>query len=472
MKDLLDPKTMIPNHNGLTGDARLDKRAKLLWNQLSKTPHSSISALTDSRSEQVGNYRLLENENFTEQQIINELSSRVSGLVTCRHVLCPCDTSEINLHRNTHRLKVNSGLGRSDNADNYTCFKLHPSLVLDAKSYSPLGFSDIKVYHREKGQGDRFERNYKRQAIQGKESYKWIEVANNSKKVLSGAKMITFIEDREGDIFEQFALIPDEKTHLLIRSRTTRKILDGQDLYSEVESSPIMGTYTIEIPTERRLNRPRRKAEIVLRAKKCKIKRPANLKKEFYPDYLEITCISVQEVTENVTDPISWKLLTTHQVSSYQDALQIVEWYGARWYIEQVFRILKHKGFGIEDSQLESGWAVRKLVLMQMSVLLKILQMNIAYNQEEGQPIEEVFNQEEVKALDQMNKKLAGKTEKTKNLNDPKLTTWAAWVIGRMGGWKGYHSQGPPGVITMKKGIERLAYIIEGIRLARDVCTE
>ena len=70
-----------------------------------------------------------------------------------------------------------------------------------------------------------------------------------------------------------------------------------------------------------------------------------------------------------------------------------------------------------------------------------------------------------------MNNKLQGKTTKLQNHHDPKRTKWAAWVIGRIGGWKGYDSQGPPGVIILKRGLDRLCYLIEGIKLAKDVGT-
>ena len=464
--------TNIPNYEGLTGDSRLDKRLKSLCNQLSKTPCSTISALSDNRAEQVAYYRLLENEKLTEDDLIKELTSRVSGLVENRHVLCIEDTSEINVSHNKNRLKANCGLGQSDNNENATCFKLHPGLVLDATNYTPLGFSDVKLFHRPEGVPDRNKRNYKRQPIEEKESYKWIEVANNSKKRLEKAVCITFIQDREGDIYEQFARVPDAKSHLLIRSRTTRRTVTGTDLYTQVDSAPIAGYYTIELPTDNRKKRFKRTAQIALRYTTCQVKRPVNLNNKGYPDFITVNCISVKEITEGVTNPISWKLLTTHQVTSYEDALTLVNWYSARWYIEQVFRLLKHKGFGIEGAFLESGWAIRKLVLMQLSSLLKILQMNIAYNQPEtSQPIEEVFTDEEIQVLDQMNNKLQGKTQKTRNSHSPGTTKWAAWVVGRLGGWKGYDSQGPPGVTTMKKGLDRLENILEGVRLARDMCT-
>jgi hypothetical protein len=297
-------------------------------------------------------------------------------------------------------------------------------------------------------------------------------VAQRSKEVLKGSSSVTFIEDREGDIYEQFALIPDEKTHLLIRSRTTRKLAGGKNLYQEVEAAPVAGTYTVELPTDKRKYQYKRTAKIELRYLSCSLQCPSNIKGKGYAPSIPVRCISVKEVCPMVPEAIDWKLLTTHEVGSYQQALGIVNWYSARWNIEQLFRILKKQGFGIEETELENGWAIRKLILMQMTALLKILQMNIAYSEPEGgQPIEEVFNQQQIEVLKIMDTKLQGKTIKQQNLYNPKTTKWAAWVVGRMGGWKGYDSQGPPGVIALKRGLDRLSYMIEGINLIRDVYT-
>ena len=109
---------------------------------------------------------------------------------------------------------------------------------------------------------------------------------------------------------------------------------------------------------------------------------------------------------------------------------------------------------------------------MQMTALLKIVQMNLAYSEPEGgQLIEEVFDAEQIQVLQLMNDKLQGRTTKLQTHNDPKRVKWAAWVIGRIGGWKGYNSQGPPGVIILKRGLDRLSYIMEGTKLIKDVGT-
>lgn len=474
MDKSISPIGFMANYEGMTGDKRLDSRAQNLWNSLCKQPGSTISKLSSTRAQQIAYYRLLENEKLTEQDLINELTGRMTPLAAGRDLLCIEDSSEINVCENKNRLRTNSGLGRSDNADNATCFKIHPGLVLDATNLNPLGFSAIKVFHRDEQQPDRFERNYKRQPIDKKESYKWIEVSQISKATLAQANSITFIQDREGDIYEQFAVIPDQKHHLLIRSRTTRNLWEGSDLYTEMKELPVSNLYTIEIPADKRKNKYKRTAQMAITYGTFRIKRPANLSKADHPEYVTVQGVWAQEITAGIAekDLVNWKLLTTHSINDAVDALRMIGWYSARWYIEQVFRLLKHEGFGIEDTQLESGWAIRKLVLMQLSSLLKILQMNIAYNDpEEGQPVEEVFTEQEIEVLAYLNKTLQGRTHKTQNHHHLSKTKWAAWIIGRLGGWKGYDSQGPPGVICLKKGLDRFNSIIEGIKIAKDMCT-
>ncbi len=463
------------NFEGLLPDKRLERRGEKLWEQLSATPCSSIRRFSPDNAGQRANYRFLDNERVSEQARIREATRRVAPLCVGHHVLLVEDTSEINLSANEARLKADSGLGRSDNADSGHCFKLHPALALNAVTLNPWGFADIKVFARPEERPDKRARRYKRQPIEQKESYRWIEVAERSQQTLEGAVCVTHVQDREGDIYEQFARVPDPQKgfHLLVRSRTTRKLTDGGDLYEHLGDQPVAGTYRVSLPTDRRKNQYKREAILELRYALCRLQRPDRLRSQGCPESLSLGCIWVKETDQSVENPVDWKLLTTHPIEDFSGALQLVRWYSARWYIEQVFRLLKKQGFNIEKTQLESGWAARKLAIMELSAALKILQMNIAYTQPEGgQPIGEVFAPQQVEALRLLNESLQGKTQKQKNENNPATTKWAVWIVGRLGGWKGYDSQGPPGVITLKRGLDKLNYIVEGLKLSKDVYTE
>ena len=151
----------------------------------------------------------------------------------------------------------------------------------------------------------------------------------------------------------------------------------------------------------------------------------------------------------------------------------VIEWYTCRWVIEEVFRLLKKEGFDIERSEMESGWAIRKLCILLLDTILKILQMHMAYHMPEGYhpDIGLCFDNQQQECLGAMNKIAEGKTTALQNPFKPTELRWATWVIARNGGWKGYQSQQPPGMTTIWRGLQKFYNIYEGWNLLKDVGT-
>jgi Transposase DNA-binding/Transposase DDE domain len=452
------------NYIGKFKDKRLDKRANLLSGSLYFGRTSSIHGVTFSEAEQKGAYRFLANEKVEEQILIDVCKERSGYLCEGKDVLVPLDTSEINMDDHRKRLQPGTGIGVTGNNEDLGFF-IHASLVLDAATETALGFSDIQLWHREE---DREQRDYKNLPIEEKESYKWIKACQESKKHLSKAASITFIQDREGDIYEQFATVPDERTHLIIRSRDNRKLRDGGKLYETLGSQPVAGSYSIELIKDIRKGIESRTAHLEMRFCKVSIAKPKLIKKAEIADKIELYAVEVREVNGPKSDAVLWRILTTHVISCYDEAISIVNRYRQRWYIEQLFRLLKNKGFKIESSELETGWAIRKLTVMILNSALRVMQLLLAYNNGESQPIEQVFNKEEIKCLEQINGTLQGDTEKAKNKNNRHLLSWATWIIARLGGWKDYNRKRPPGPIILKKGLDKFNAMFQGWNLARN----
>lgn len=66
----------------------------------------------------------------------------------------------------------------------------------------------------------------------------------------------------------------------------------------------------------------------------------------------------------------------------------------------------------------------------------------------ERRPASDLFEKEEIEVLENLEKKVEGRTEKQKNLFKKDTLSWAAWIIARLGGWDVYCSS-PLGSITL-----------------------
>src|SRR5206468_7380119 len=79
------------------------------------------------------------------------------------------------------------------------------------------------------------------------------------------------------------------------------------------------------------------------------------------------------------------------------------------------------------------------------------------------------FTADELGTLDALHKQYAGRTPRQQNPHPRRSLAWAAWLIGRLGGWDGYPSSRPPRPITLKIGIDKLHLLAQGWGL-RNVC--
>lgn len=452
-------------------DLRLVYRGnKILGDLFSKSIHSIRQLSADDASAK-GFYRFLQNDRVSEEDIVSNLSANCKSACSGKYVVCIQDTTEINLSSHSNRIKKDSDIGTT-NAKNEKGlgFLLHPSLVVDAAACIPYGYADVKIWSRPLTFSSKFERKYNALPIEQKESYKWIEVSNNTKTVLSDVvKGMVIVQDREGDIYEQFATVPDEKTDLLVRAKSNRTLSDKTKLFSCLEGSKAEGTYSLSIAGKQ--NRKKRTAQIEIRYKEITIQKTGGATKGVATT-IKLTLIEAKETGYTGADKICWRLLTTLDVSDVQTAKGCIEWYSWRWMAEEIFKILKKEGYNIEASELEYAASVRKMCLLIMEVVIKLFLMRLSYAEPEiALEAESCFAKEEQAFLDHQIKSLEGKTEKQKNPYKQKDLKRYVWAIARLGGWKGYESKRHPGITTLWIGIKYFKAAMQGWMLNRNVST-
>jgi Transposase DDE domain len=412
------------------------------------------------RSQEVRFNRFLGNAKVTTARVIESWGEGTAAAAEGRHILAIQDTSEINFSTTAKRRR---GLGEIGHGNGRGVL-LHPMLAVDAENGSCLGLLSGQVWTR-KG---RRTVSHDLRALSDKESQRWIATALAAKPLLAKAAMVTALGDRESDIFALYASATEERFHVIARSMHDRKLSDGSGLYAASEGMAVVDQRAIVLPA--RPQRAERVAVLELRFGAANLARPQTKLLRHLPESLPLTLVDVRERDPQAgAEPLHWRLLTTHPVANQEQAWRIVEWYKQRWLIEQFFRVLKMQGFKLEDSQIATADRLLKLVAIAAKAAVITLQLLQARDGRSHQSVRLVFDVDEVATLAALNQKLEAQSKRLRNPHPPDSLAWAAWIIGRLGGWDGYPSSKPPGPITMKNGLEYFYAVTLGWSL-KDVC--
>jgi hypothetical protein len=448
-------------------DSRIEKRAEKIMVDMLDFGNVVVNKFCPTSTEKIGAYRMLRNDSIDHKDLAEGVYRACKNNDRPVHMLAFQDTSEVNFSNHMGRLMNDEDIGPVTKKNNAGFF-CHPVLVIDSENQLPIGISSVEIWNRPWDKPDKYERDYHNQNIEDKESYRWITCAEATKKLLTKATCLTIIGDRESDIYDEFVTVPDNQTHLLIRAKINRKLWgENYNLFEKLNSSEQKASYTLDIRNNRK--RVKRKAKMSLRYEKVKIRHPKNRPLENRPSYVEMWAIEARELPESVPgkeDPVLWRLLTTHPIECAEDALKCIEWYSQRWFIEELFRVLKSKGLAIEESQLETGGGLKKLAVMALQVALTTMILKLSLTNSHRINANIIFSTGQLHFLSIYMEKLEGKTEKLKNPYEAGSLQWATWAMGRLGGWSGYQSQGPPGYISIKDGTDRFHDKADGFQMA------
>ncbi len=405
----------------------------------------------------VGFGRFLANRRVTLGALIAGWSDAAAAACAGRHVLAIQDTSEINFTTTPdHRRglgEIGKGCGRG--------VLLHAMIGLDAETGGLLGLVWGRIWTRR----GRVKVHHNRRLLKDKESSRWVTAAAKAGTVLAKAAMVTCISDREGDLYAAWARGPGRQVHLLARAMKDRPILGG----GRLSTTGLAPAGQADVVLRARPGRAARTARLAVRFGQVALKKPKYLREKGLAGQVALSLVEVVEIgTPNGCEPVLWRLLTTHRVEDAAMAWRVVGWYRNRWTIEQFFRTLKLQGLQLEDSQLETADRLIKLTAIAARAAVIITQLVQARDGSTGQSADIAFTPAEIETLEALLPRLEGKTALQKNPHPSRSLAWAAWIIGKLGGWDGYPRSKPPGPITMRHGLEYFLAIAKGWTL-RDV---
>ena len=332
-----------------------------------------------------------------------------------------------------------------------------------------LGISSLQHWHRAGAPAQDPDRT---RPLAEKESHKWLVAGQHTRQRLPQAARITLVGDRESDVYEALAALTAQGLDFVVRSRDDRCLADQPlGLVAALAAGPEQGRYTLPVARTVAISpTPTRLATLAVRLAPVSLRRPARWRADQAPAQLRCWAVDVQEVDPPAGEaPVHWRLLTTHALADAADARRIVSYYARRWWMEQLFRVLKQQGLQVEASQLTDGEAIVRLVALALPAALAVMQLVLGRQQPAAQT---VLDAPALSCLQQLAPTLNGRTEKQRNPHPPASLAWVSWCIARLGGWSGLASQRPPGVITLTHGWQHFQRLYEGWKLAQGlVCT-
>lgn len=424
----------------------------------------SVHALSKNWAAVKGYYRFLQNERVTEDVIISKMQQLCYDQARGKTVIAIADTTEINCESHKGRLKSKKKLGPL--SDNHTWgYLMHPVYCLNAHSGFPIGIANVRLWNRT-WKNIRHTRHQR--CITDKEADKWFSDLIVSRDVVLGeAEHITYVMDREADNYAVLDHIPDDRTDVVVRSWHDRLVyFEGERIRINqfLDHQQVIGRLSIRIDSRNRRNHT---IHAQVKCAAIEIEQPQNGRPfpEGTRSSIPMYIVEIKEVGTQNKDRLWWKLLTSKTVSTFEQALEIIDIYKQRWQIEELFRLIKTESFDLESSALGQGNSLRKLGLFVLEASVKIAQLKSARSEESPIRIQAIFSDSEIACLAQLNRELSGNTYKQANPFDPQSLSWGSWIIARLGGWKAYQSQRPPGSLTYKRGLERFENIHLGFHL-------
>lgn len=312
------------------------------------------------------------------------------------------------------------------------------------------------------GEGKKRPKRYR--AIEEKESRYWGMVVD---QVLAAAKeanyqgRLWFQLDAGADFYEMLSVIPTLDAWATIRvahgHRNTWE--QGVVLRDAVARASIQGTYELKVPASP--NRTARAATIEVRA--CPEVLALRWRAEQSPVPCPLYVIQAREVSSCPAgeEPIEWLLLTTRPVNSMSTALEVIQGYTKRWRIEEVHKAWKSVT-KVEESALENVPGFYAWATVLFSVALRIERLKYLARTTPDAPALQALLPEEIEAIHILK-------ETPPRTRSAQLTiAIAVRYVAELGGYTSPKSSGgPPGTITIGRGLKRvtaLAALLPRIR--------
>lgn len=426
--------------------------------QFAANPSGSTPEQTESWSDCKAAYRLFDCEAVTFAGLATphwqRTKARASG-----HYLLLGDTTIVSF--DGERNISGMGIVSSGSAKGYL---LHSSLMVTAdNSHQIVGLAGQTIHYRQRvAKSEKQRERLQRQ----RESEIWGEVIDQVGPPPENVRW-THVFDRGGDNFEVYChLLLNQSDWVVRAAQLTRRIVtpagEQTELGEYLQSCPVAGTYELEVKANH--EQPARTALVEVRLGQVGLPLPRNcgrFARECGITFITMHAVEVREVNPPPgVEPLRWVLLTSHAVTTFEEALEVITYYEQRPLIEEFHKALK-TGCRLEDRLYETAKRWEAVTAMLSIVAVRLLQLKTVAKAEPDRPAEELVPRPWIEMLSAMRK---GKPK-------PIRTAYEFMrALAGLGGHLGRKHDGEPGWITLWRGFNKLHLLLRGATAIHNKC--
>jgi hypothetical protein len=262
--------------------------------------------------------------------------------------------------------------------------------------------------------------------------------------------------DREADNKNILVALANSGHDFTARSSWDRLVegtgKDRQYLRELLGEQAPRGTYELDVAAGP--NRSARRATMAVRVARVTLRlRDKHTGKE---NRLSVTAVWAREqrTTPISEKPLDWLLFTNVPVNTLHDAILVVYGYSQRWRIEEFHKTWKSGACNVEDSQLRTSQAAMLWATMLAAVAARIERLKKLSRTDPELPADVELTPFEIRALIILKRRQKKRTETIADTM-PTINQAVVW-IAELGGYTGKSSGGPPGSITIRRGMDKI----------------
>jgi hypothetical protein len=367
------------------GDRRRTARLVETFDRMRRHPGGTLPDKLASPPNLKALYRLCRHEQTTHAALIDAMRQFTLDNIAAQEdsaatVLLIHDATELDY---THRASIGEELGQIGNG-NRRGLLCQNVLAVDPQTKSVLGLMDQVLHRRDDVPPN--ETLTARRNRRTRESLLW----PHGTRHLPAARRFVDVADQGADTFEFLEHEARSGRTFVVRAYKPRQVQAGHDgvgpreyLADYVRGLPALGQFTMDVQAQRG-RKARKDASFTIRGAAVLVHRPHARAGHHGNAPLPLYVVLVSEDHPPAGEkPVVWMLLTNEPIRDLDDARRVVEWYAARWVIEEFHKAQK-TGSGIESLQFTSIERLAPAIALLSAVALTLLGLRDASRREDA----------------------------------------------------------------------------------------